>query len=90
MNFPSTAPWYQRFVIGDQWPNKTHWQVLLAEIAGAHVIIERHTRDCTCSYCRGEHGHSLLWLPEDKGRNSWRVLNFFHRLYVRWTLTKNA
>ena len=31
----------------------------------------------------GEHGHGLLWLPQDKVRG-WRVLNFFHRLYVRW------
>lgn len=88
MNFYPSVPWYRRFVVGDRWPNETHWQVFFADIAGASLIVERHTRACTCSYCRGEHGNGLLWLPTDKGPNSWRVLNFFHRVYVRWTLVK--
>jgi hypothetical protein len=88
MNFDPRVPWYRRFILGDQWPNKTSWNVMQADVAGAWVIVERHTRECTCSYCRGEHGHGLLWLPKDRGCNSWRVLNFFHRLYVRWTLPR--
>lgn len=86
MNFASSVPWYRRFTVGDSWPNKSSWQVFSAQVRGASLLIERHTRECGCSYCRGEHGHDLLWLPENKSRNSWRVLNFFHRLYVRWTL----
>jgi hypothetical protein len=88
MNFHPSVPWYRRFVWGDPWPNKTHWNVLQADICGAYLAVERHTRGCTCSYCRGEHGHWPLWLPENKGPNSWRVINIFHRLYIRWTLPK--
>ena len=88
MNFLPSVPWYRRFATGDPWPNKTSWQVLFVDVFGASVIVERHTRGCTCSYCRGEHGHGILWLPADKGRNSWRVINLFHRVYVRWTLIR--
>jgi hypothetical protein len=83
MNWASSVPWYRRFVIGDRWPNKTHWFVLQAQIRSARILVERHTRDCTCSYCRGEHGRGLLWLPQDR-KLGWRVINLFHRLYIRW------
>ncbi|MEY9228620.1 hypothetical protein ABIF68_007832 [Bradyrhizobium japonicum] len=83
MNWAKSAPWYKRFVIGDQWPNKTSWYVLQAQIRGTHILVERHTRDCTCSYCRGEHGSGPLWLPQARGRG-WRIINLFHRLYIRW------
>jgi hypothetical protein len=83
MNFAPNVPWYRRFVVGDQWPNKTSWKVLEADIRGSWLLVERHTRGCTCSYCRGEHGHSLFWMPADKQRG-WRVINLFHRLYIRW------
>jgi hypothetical protein len=82
-NFAPHVPWYRRFVFGDRWPNKTSWKVLEADIRGSWLIVERHTRACTCSYCRGERGHGLLWLPEDRERG-WRVINVLHRLYVRW------
>lgn len=55
-----------------------------ANIFGAALIIERHTKECTCSYCHGEHGHGLLWWPKDRHKG-WRVINLFHRVYVRWT-----
>lgn len=83
MNFAPNTPWYRRFVVGDQWPNKTSWDVFQADWLGTWLKIERHTGLCTCSYCRGTHGHRLLWLPADRKRG-WRVLNFFHRIYVRW------
>jgi hypothetical protein len=90
MNFAKSVPWYRRFTIGDHWPNKTSWTVFEAQLCGAWLRIERHTSGCTCSYCRGEHGHGLLWLPADRARG-WRVLNFFHRLYIRWVPhTKHA
>lgn len=82
MNWAKSVPWYRRFVIGDQWPNKTSWYVLQAQIRGTRILVERHTRGCTCSYCRGEHGNGPLWLPRDK--RGWRVINLFHRLYIRW------
>ncbi len=83
MNFASHVPWYRRFVFGDRWPNKTSWKVLEADIRGSWLIVERHTRECSCSYCMGEHGHGLIWLPETK-RFGWCVINLFHRLYIRW------
>lgn len=58
---------------------------------GASVLFERHRIPCNCSYCRGEHGRLPLWLPEDKGRNSWRVIymrGFRSRFYLRWTLPR--
>lgn len=85
LNFPPSLPWYRRFEIGDRWPGKTTRQIFSADVRGASILIERHTRDCTCSYCRGGHGRGLIWLPVDRGPNSWRVLNLFHRVYVRWT-----
>jgi hypothetical protein len=88
MNFYPSVPWYRRFVIGDRWPNKTWWHLLQADVFGACLLVELHTRECSCSYCRGEPGHGLLWLPKDRGPNSWRVLNLFHRVYIRWTLWK--
>lgn len=81
MNYEASVPWYRRFRFGDPWPNKTSWTVFEARWR-TWVLVERHTRECTCSYCRGMHGHGLLWLPKD--RRGWRVLNFFHRLYIRW------
>jgi|KBSSwiStaDraftv2_1062776.scaffolds.fasta_scaffold1589723_1 hypothetical protein len=84
MNFAPSTPWYRRFVLGDRWPNKTSWKVLEAEIRGSWLLVERHTSGCTCSYCRGEHGHKLFWMPAEKARG-WRVINLFHKLYVRWT-----
>ncbi len=90
MNFAKSVPWYRRFAIGDRWPNKTWWKIFEAEIRGGWLLIERHTAECTCSYCRGEHGHGLLWMPADRACG-WRVLNFFHRLYIRWVPhTKHA
>lgn len=86
MNWHASVPWYRRFSFGDQFPNKASWRVLEADIRGASLLVERHTKECTCSYCRGEHGHKFLWLPQDRGPKSWRVLNFWHRLYIRWTL----
>jgi hypothetical protein len=83
VNFAKSTPWYRRFIIGDRWPNKTAWNLLEAEIRGTWLLVERHTRGCSCSYCRGEHGHGLLWLPADKAMG-WRVINLFHRLYIRW------
>jgi hypothetical protein len=83
MNFASHVPWYRRFVFGDPWPNKTSWKVLEADVRGSWLIVERHTRDCTCSYCRNEHGRGVLWLPQDRKRG-WRVINLFHWLYIRW------
>lgn len=83
MNFNPSVPWYRRFVIGDRWPNKTSWKVLEANPGRVWLIVERHTRGCSCSYCRGEHGHRLFWMPKDMARG-WRVLNLFHRLYIRW------
>jgi hypothetical protein len=83
MNYAPTVPWYRRFAFGDPYPNTFSWKVFEAEMRGAWVLVERHTRECTCSYCRGEHGHGFLWLPSDRKRG-WRVLNFWHRLYVRW------
>lgn len=83
MNFAAHTPWYRRFAVGDRWPNKTSWKVFEAEFRSAWLLIERHTRGCTCSYCRGEHGHRLFWMPADRARG-WRVLNLFHRLYIRW------
>lgn len=83
MNFTSSVPWYRRFVVGDRWPNKTSWTVFEANTLGVWLCIERHTRECLCSYCQGTHGHGLLWLPADRKRG-WRVLNFFHSLYIRW------
>lgn len=83
MNWHPDVPWYRRLVIGDPFPNTTSWKVLEAEVRGAWLLVERHTRACQCSYCRGEHGHGFLWLPRER-RYGWRVINFFHRLYVRW------
>ena len=84
MNFASHVPWYRRFVLGDQWPNKTHWNWLQAEFLGSWIIVERHKpRECSCSYCEGEHGHGILWMPKER-RHGWRVINLFHRVYIRW------
>jgi hypothetical protein len=80
MNF--TPSRYRRFVFGDRWPNKTSWKVMEADICGSWLLVERHTRGCSCSYCRGEHGHGLFWFPADS--RGWRVVNLFHRLYIRW------
>ena len=84
MNFPPSVPWYRRFAFGDPWRNKTSWYVFQCRIRDTWLIIEIHTRECSCSYCCGEHGHTMLWLPSDR-KHGWRVLNFFHRLYIRWT-----
>jgi hypothetical protein len=81
MNFAPHVPWYRRVVFGDRWPNNTSWKLLEAEICGAWLIVERHTKGCNCSYCRGEHGHKLFWMP---GARGWRVVNLFHRFYMRW------
>lgn len=90
MNFAPSVPWYRRFSVGDRWPNKTHWKVFEAEVRGSWLLIERHTQKCTCSYCRGEHGHKFFWMPTEKV-HGWRVLNFWHRLYIRWVPhTKNT
>lgn len=86
MNWAIIVPWYRRWSVGDRWPNKYSRYLFQCEVLGHHVLVERHKLGCTCSYCRGEHGHRLLWLPEDKSRHSWRVLNFFHKIYIRWTL----
>lgn len=83
MNFAPNIPWYRRFVVGDRWPNETSWKLLEADIRGSWLLVERHTRDCSCSYCRGEHGRGLIWLPEDRKRG-WHIINLFHRLYIRW------
>jgi len=84
MNFARHVPWYRRFVFGDQWPNKTHWNWLQAEFRGAYIIVERHKpRECSCSYCEGEHGHGMFWMPSER-RYGWRVINLFHRVYIRW------
>jgi hypothetical protein len=84
MNFAPHVPWYRRFVFGDQWPNKTHWNWLQAEFRGAHIIVERHKpRECSCSYCEGEHGHGMFWMPSER-KYGWRVINLFHRVYIRW------
>jgi hypothetical protein len=88
MNYNPSTPWYRRFQFGDQFPNKEFWYVFQASIRGATVLVERHTHLCRCSYCRGEHGHGMLWLPKDRSRNSWRVVNLFHRVYIRWTLPR--
>jgi len=84
MNFAPSTPWYRRFAIGDRWPNKTSWKLLEARWLGSWLLVERHTSGCTCSYCRGEHGHSMLWMSKDRSKG-WRVINLFHRLYIRWT-----
>ncbi len=83
MNFHSSVPWYRRFIVGDRWPNQTSWRVFEADVRGVLLIVERHTRKCECSYCRGVHSHAFVWLPADR-KHGWRVLNFFHRLYIRW------
>ena len=74
---------WQRFVLGDPRPNKTSWNLLDVQIRGRWLLIERHTKDCSCSYCSGEHGHKFFWMPADRARG-WRVINLFHRLYMRW------
>lgn len=49
------------------------------------VLIERHERDCSCSYCTEKGGYWMgYWVPPEKAWNSWWVLNF-RRFYIRWT-----
>ena len=54
-----------------------------------HILHEVHKKDCTCSYCAPFNYkrkiHYGLNLPEDRRWNSWRVLKYFNRRYIRWT-----
>lgn len=52
----------------------------------AGFLFEAHHSGCRCSYCT----HRLwpfIWLPEDRGATSWRIIAgwFGRRVYVRWT-----
>lgn len=59
---------------------------------------EIHYPICTCSYCKTwSHDNKTHWqdkrfgleLPENKGKNSWRILYLRtkkRRFYLRWTL----
>lgn len=55
-----------------------------------HVLIERHSGQCSCSYCDKATGRFGVWLPQCKAWNSWRVVywRLRHRYYVRWTLPR--
>lgn len=59
----------------------------------AWTLLEKHNPiNCTCSYCvqRKKDGNKIrLWLPENKSRNSWRVLCWTYKgnyYYLRSTL----
>lgn len=38
------------------------------------ILYEIHHDDCKCSYCYEFHGTVGIALPENKARNSWRIL----------------
>lgn len=55
---------------------------------GSWILLERHVRRCECSYCEKKDGIGFMF-PEDKSRNSWRILYFRTKMkafYLRWTL----
>ncbi len=65
---------------------RTLWE---RHIHGACILREAHDKGCSCSYCK--EGRVGIVLPENKGRNSWRALQWKWRgkLHVlRWTLPK--
>ena len=62
-----------------------------AHIFDMTILFEKHEMGDTCSYCKTFPGHVGLKLPEDRGKNSWRVLYFrtdTMNYYLRWTLPK--
>lgn len=49
-------------------------------------MFEVHPSRCTCSYCAARLW-PFLWLPENRGRTSWRIVAGWlgRRVYLRWT-----
>jgi hypothetical protein len=62
------------------------------------VLLERHTRNCECSYCSrdlSEYGRKRvgLNLPRCRAWNSWRVIcwrTFKWSYYLRWSYRRPA
>lgn len=55
-----------------------------------NTLNERHTKNCTCSYCKGDAKlHYGLNIPRDwKAWNSWWIIKYWPRCYFRFTRAK--
>jgi len=57
-----------------------------------HVLFEKHIINCCCSYCKGDSKlHYGLNIPKCRKWNSWWVLKYYKRRYIRvaFTFLKN-
>jgi hypothetical protein len=55
-----------------------------------HILHEIHEEECTCSYCKGSNTklHYGLNIPKSYNKaNSWWVIKYNKRHYIRWTNT---
>jgi hypothetical protein len=50
------------------------------------LLFETHELKCKCSYCYGNNKeHYGLNIPKNKSWNSWWVIKYWDRRYIRWT-----
>lgn len=49
------------------------------------ILVEKHTKECTCSYCKGDHRmwYGLNIPPDWKAWNSWYVIKLPFGIYAR-------
>jgi hypothetical protein len=52
------------------------------------ILHEIHKKDCNCSYCKGKYKLSYgLNIPKNKSCNSWWIIKYKNKHYLRFTLT---